>query len=150
MPRPTKNAYRSGIGGHVGRPVKIDETILAKLEDAFRNAFTDEMACLYAGIDPRTLYRYIEAVPEFGQRKEELKLHPNLKAQTVIVRDIDNVSGARYWAERRMKDFMPKQTVVLDGKVETEDTTVKQAIKEVTDKYEEELKRTIAAMHKKS
>ena len=152
MPRPTKSAikyseYAKKRG--IGRPAKIDENVLTKLDDAFMNSFTDEMACLYAGIEPRTLYRYIEANPEYGQRKEELKLHPNLKAQQTLVSDIGNVGGARYWAERRMKDFMPTQTVVHAGKVETEDTSVKNAIRDVATRFEEELKQTIAATHKK-
>lgn len=113
------------------------------------NAFNDEMACLYAGINPDTLYEYCKRNPKFTERKERLKMTPSLKAQTVIVKDIENVGGARYWAERRMKDFMPTQTVVLGGKVETEDVAVKSAIKEVAERFEEELKRTIAGMHKK-
>lgn len=133
-----------------GRPLVIDATVLGKLEDAFMNAFNDEMACLYAGINPDTLYEYCKRNPKFTERKERLKMTPSLKAQTVIVKDIENVGGARYWAERRMREFMPKQTMILGGKVETEDTTAKQAIREVTEKYEEELKRTIAGMHKKS
>ena len=146
MARPTKHQVRYR---NVGRPEKIDETVLAKLEDAFRNAFTDEMACLFAGISEATLNRYCQKNPEFRVRKEKLKISPNLRAQAKLVADIENVSGARYWAERRMKDFMPKQTVVLDGKVDVEDTEMRQTFKEVTEKYEEELKRKIAEMHKK-
>jgi hypothetical protein len=108
------------------------------------------MACLYAGIGTATLYRFIEANPEFGERKEELKLSPHLLAQQTIVKDVQNVGGARYWAERRMPDFMPKQTMILGGKIETEDTTTKRAIREVADRFEEELKKTIAETHKKS
>jgi hypothetical protein len=66
------------------------------------------------------------------------------------VKDVQNVGGARYWAERRMPDFMPKQTMILGGKIETEDTTTKRAIREVADRFEEELKKTIAETHKKS
>src|SRR3990167_6178255 len=133
-----------------GRPPVIDETVLGKLEDAFMNAFTDEMACLYAGINPDTLYEYCKKHPKFTERKERLKITPNLRAQQVIIKDIENVGGARYWAERRMREFMPKQGLVLGGKIETEDTSVKEAIREVASKYEEELKRTIAATHKKT
>lgn len=143
-PRKPKSEWKRN-----GRPPVIDATVLGKLEDAFMNAFNDEMACLYAGINPDTLYEYCKRNPKFTERKERLKMTPSLKAQTVIVKDIENVGGARYWAERRMKDFMPTQTVVLGGKVETEDVAVKSAIKEVAERFEEELKRTIAGMHKK-
>lgn len=116
MPRPTKNAVK--YKNVMGRPPKIDETTLAKLEDAFMNAFTDEMACIYAGINPSTLYRYIEANPDFGERKEMLKKSPNLLAQKTIVKDIENVGGARYWAERRMPEFMPKSKIEHSGGID--------------------------------
>ncbi len=38
---------------------------LAKLETAFSMGLPDEQACLYAKIDPSTLYRYQEKNPKF-------------------------------------------------------------------------------------
>ena len=63
------------------RPTVIDESVLAKLEFAFAHSFTDDEASLYADISPATLYRYIEANPEFWERKEALKTSPNIKAK---------------------------------------------------------------------
>ena len=124
--RPRSPDYRDATGYcECGRPSMIDNTALAKLHDAFVNAFTDEMACLYAGITEDALRRYCEKYPEYRHQKETLKKTPNLKAQQVLVNDVSNVSGARYWAERRMPEFMPKSKVdvtVTEPELEVERT----------------------------
>lgn len=118
--------------------------VLQKLEDAFTNAFTDEMACLYAGISEKTLYNYCEANPEFLQRKEKLKLSPNLVAQKKLVEDAaGSIGGARWWAERRMPDFMPKSKVEHGGKIATHDVTGDEAVNKVVTEYEAKLRETI-------
>ena len=67
-----------------GRPLSIDENLLAKLEDWFSRGLTDNEACLYADINPSTLYRYIDKNPEFSKRKELLKEQPKMKAKLVV------------------------------------------------------------------
>ena len=67
------------------RPNKIDEIVLAKLEEGFMMSLTDDECCLYADINPSTLYRYIEKNPEFSKRKELLKRTPNIKAKVKLV-----------------------------------------------------------------
>lgn len=118
--------------------------VLGKLEDAFINAFTDEMACLYAGINPDTLYSYCKENPKFSERKEALKNTPNLKAQQTLVKDLDNTGGARWWAERKMPEFQPKQKVEHSGKIEagaTPEATA--AVRDVVARFETELRDTI-------
>lgn len=133
-----------------GRNTVMTADVLQKLEDAFMNAFTDEMACLYAGISPRALYDYCEANPRFVQRKEELKQTPNLAAQKTLVGDLKNTSGARWWAERKMPDFMPKTKVEHGGTIKTEDVTQPEAVKAVVDKFHDDLKAAIIATRKGS
>lgn len=123
--------------------------VLQKLEDAFMNAFTDEMACLYAGISPRALYDYCEANPQFTQRKEELKQTPNLAAQKTLVGDLNNTGGARWWAERKMPEFMPKTKVEHGGKVQTEDVTQSEVAKKLAEEYEQKLRDSIVAGRKR-
>ena len=105
-----------------GRPSVMDPIILQKLEDAFSNAFTDEMACLYAGISKSTLYNYCTQNPEFMERKELLKKRPDLAAQRQLVADCNTTSGARWWAEHKMADFKPTSKIEHAGKIQTEQT----------------------------
>lgn len=132
-----------------GRPSVMTPDVLQKLEDAFTNAFTDQMACLYAGISEAALYEYCVANPKFAERKEVLKHSPNLIAQKTLVNGLTETGGARWWAERRMPEFMPKTKLELGGKIETQDVTASEAAKAVALKYEEELKQTIAASRTK-
>lgn len=106
-----------------GRPTVMTPDVLQKLEDAFTNAFTDKMACLYAGISERTLYEYCEANPEYSQRKELLKNSPDLIAQKQLIAGLNTTQGARWWAEHRMEDFRPKSEVKHSGKIQTQDVT---------------------------
>jgi len=53
----------------VGRPEKINDDILAKLEAAFKVGANDTEACEYAEIDPSTLYRYQQRNEEFCNKK---------------------------------------------------------------------------------
>ena len=128
-----------------GRPTVMTPDVLQKLEDAFMNAFTDEMACLYAGISEAALYEYCNKHPKFAERKEVLKKTPDLAAQKTLVQDVKQVGGARWWAERRMPEIMPKTKLELGGKLETHDVTASEAARAIATKYEEELKQTIAA-----
>ena len=127
-----------------GRPTVMTPDILAKLEDAFMNAFTDRMACLYAGISETTLYRYCEENEKFRERKETLKDTPNLAAQNELVKGIKgNVSQARWWAEHRMPDFMPKTKVEHSGKIETDGIALSPTARAVATEYEEKLRQAI-------
>lgn len=71
--------------GAVGRPTKITESVVTKLEQAFLMGCTDEEACLYADISRMTLHRYCEANPAFSDRREILKQNPVLLARGVQI-----------------------------------------------------------------
>lgn len=133
-----------------GRPTVMTPDIISKLEDAFMNAFTDRMACLYAGISEPTLYRYCDENPKFRERKEILKETPNLAAQNELVKGIKgNVSQARWWAEHRMPEFMPKTKVEHGGKIDTGSLPMTDAVRKVATEYEEKLKAAIVEDGKK-
>ena len=108
-----------------GRPEVITEDVLAKLEDAFRFCYTDDEACLYAGIHRATLYRYQEKHPKFSDRKMALRLNPNLHAKKELVEGIKgSIDQARWWAKNKMREeFGEKSTVELKGQIETTDKT---------------------------
>lgn len=96
----------------VWRPTVITDEVLSKLEFAFINSFTDEEACLYADIAPKTLYRYIEENEEFWQRKEILKKHPNIKAKLNWVKKLEweDYIASKEWLERKSKSEFSTKT----------------------------------------
>lgn len=103
----------------VWRPEVITEDVLAKLEYAFARSFTDTEASLYANISPATLYRYIEANPEFWERKETLKRQPNIKAKLNWIKKLESedYQASKEWLERKSRDeFSLKQEI--NSKVE--------------------------------
>ena len=62
--------------GTAGRPTVVTAQALLKLEHAFGMGSSDEEACFYADISPRTLYSYQKDNPEFLQKKQLLKKRP--------------------------------------------------------------------------
>lgn len=92
-----------------GRPEAVDELTLHKLEEVFALGGTDKEACIYANISPSTLYNYQNANPNFLERKELLKQQPVLKARRTINDALEgDIQTARWYVERRDKDFHPK------------------------------------------
>lgn len=127
-----------------GRPSVMTPDVLQKLEDAFSNAFTDEMACLYAGISESTLYAYCAENKDFSERKERLKLTPHLAAQKELVDGIKgNLGQARWFAEHRMPDFIPKTKLEHSGKLEVGTPLQSDQARRVAEKYEKEMKAVI-------
>jgi hypothetical protein len=94
----------------VGRKTIMTEIVVKKLEEAFTMGCSDVEACLYAGISKQTLYNYQKKVPEFVDRKMELKNNPLLKARRTIYEGLDKVETAKWYAERKAKkEFSIKQ-----------------------------------------
>ena len=62
--------------GTAGRPSIVTAQAMLKLEHAFGMGCSDEEACFYADISPRTLYSYQKDNPEFLQKKQLLKKRP--------------------------------------------------------------------------
>lgn len=87
-----------------GRPTIMTEETLHKLEEVFAIGGTDNEACFYADISPRTLYKYQEEYPEFIQRKEALKEKPILKARQTVVRSLDDPVMAFKFLEKKLKE----------------------------------------------
>lgn len=93
----------------VGRPSKITEEILQRLQIAFLAGATDEEACAFVGISPKTLYTYQDQYPEFTQQKEAWKKNPILRAKFTVVTNLDRVGNAQWYLERRSKAEFGKE-----------------------------------------
>lgn len=89
-----------------GRPPKIDDGVLAKLDYAFGIGCSDIEACLYADISSSTLYRYFENNPEYRKHTMELKNKPVLKARVASDKLIESGDPVhvRWFLERRKSD----------------------------------------------
>lgn len=85
------------------------ETI-AKLEEAFLMGCPDTEACLWADINPSTLYHYQEKHPEFIQRKEALRKKPTLTARRNITKAVDSgdLDSSKWYLERKAKEEFSK------------------------------------------
>lgn len=115
-PKKASSEKKSGAG----RPTKMTESTLKKIEFAFLKGMTDEEACLFAEITPATLYNYCNANPEFFERKELLKKMPKVKAKINIVEGIENgdTELSKWYLERKAKDeFSTKQDIDVSGEI---------------------------------
>lgn len=87
-----------------GRPTKINDEVLLKLEEAFKIGCTDEEACFYADIGTSTLYDYCKKNKAFSERKELLKQSPIFKARRSVVKAIETDPDlAMKYLERKVK-----------------------------------------------
>lgn len=94
-----------------GRPSKITAEIVAKLEQAYKIGANDTEACLHAGIDRTTLFRYEQSNPDFSSKKAEWKRNPILKAKHTIFKNLDDPSVAKWLLERKDDEFKNKQEI---------------------------------------
>jgi len=100
---------------------KMTDAVIEKLEAWFSNSLTDDECCLYANINPSTLYRYIKKNPKFWERKERLKKKPNIQAKVNWIKKINanDYQASKEWLERKSKwEFSIKTEVDNNTKVE--------------------------------
>lgn len=84
--------------------------VLDKLRQAFLIGATNAEASNYAGITEKTLYNYIDKVPDFYSKIEGWKNEPILKAKTTVVKNLDDTKNAQWYLERKAKaEFAPRQ-----------------------------------------
>lgn len=100
-----------------GRPTKMTEKTIKKLEEGFLIGLSDREASLFADITPATLYAYCEKFPEFSERKELLKEQVKIRAKQNVSNAIESGDKtlSQWFLERRDKDFKPKQEVENSG-----------------------------------
>ncbi len=91
------------MGKEVGRPTKMTEAVVLKLEQAFAIDASVEEACSYADISRNTFYVWLKEHPEYQDRIDELRQRPVLKARQTIVKSLDTPQGAQWYLERKKK-----------------------------------------------
>lgn len=132
MGRPTKKEVRYRDSG---RPTVMTQELINKLEEGFSMGYTDREACFYAGITPPTLYKFQEKNPDFVNRKEDLKNSPVLMAKKTIVSNLNTVNTASWYLEKKDPAFKNVTKTEVEAKVQIQDVSVSEGIKEALEVY---------------
>lgn len=119
----------------VGRPAKVNDSVVAKLETAFAMGCTDVEACLFAGISKDALYNYIKRNPPFADRKEALKRNPIMTAKGNVVNALNDndIETSKWYLERRCKEEFSKTeniSVAVSENIEKGIDTLADSIKQ--------------------
>ena len=95
---------------NAGRPSKMSEVTIRKLEMALWHGYTITTACIIAGISRETYYAHIDKNPELSDRFELAQQMVSYKARNVILQAIANndVKVSMWWLERQCRsEFAP-------------------------------------------
>ena len=87
-----------------GRPTKLDEDTVKKLESIFKVGGTVEQACAYAGITRQSYYNYIKADEGFLTKMDNARFYSDIVAKNLVVDSIikdKNLDSAKWWLEKR-------------------------------------------------
>jgi hypothetical protein len=88
----------------MARPTKQTPETISKLEQAFSLGCTVSEACFQAGVAESTYYEWCNLDAELSERMKALKNHMILKARQTIFNNLDDVSTAKWYLERKRKD----------------------------------------------
>lgn len=89
----------------------MTELTLKKLDEAFALGCSDDEACLFANISPQTLYNYQKEVPEYVERKQQLKNTPVLQARAIVIEGMkSDPELALKYLERKLKNEFSLRT----------------------------------------
>ncbi len=106
-----------------GRPSKLTEAVIQKLEQGFRNDFTVLESCIYAGIGHETFYGHLRKNKQFADRIESAQNFLFFAAKNNIAQSIGkNKSVADSWAllnKRQASRYAEKVNINNNLKVET-------------------------------
>ena len=96
-----------------GRPTKMTDETVKKLEEAFLLGCSDLEACFYANISKQTLYSYQEKHPEFTDRKKLLKQNPVMIARKTVVDAVekDPKLAFDYLKAKKSDEFAEKKNI---------------------------------------
>lgn len=100
-----------------GRPSKMTEEVVSKLEAAAAKDCSVSEMCLYANISRNTYYEWMKEKPGLSDRLEQLRFTPFLKARNTIIKALDNPQYAfEYMKRKKRKEFGDNMDHTTDGK----------------------------------
>jgi len=96
-----------------GRPSKMSDESLKKLEEAFLLDCTIGEACFCADISERTYYNRVDADPDLLQRFEALRQNPVYKARKTVIQALekDPDIALKYLERKRKNEFSTRSEV---------------------------------------
>lgn len=103
-----------------GRTSKYSETIVSKLELAFKNDFNVSQACDYANISRDTYYKWLEEKKGFSDRMEAAKSNLIRTAKINLARAVrkGDLDTSKWVLERRAKEeYSQRQDLDLTGSI---------------------------------
>lgn len=123
-----------------GRPTKMTDETVKKLEFAFMQGLSDEESCLYADISKQTLYNYQEKNPEFLDRKTVLKSNLKMNAKLNLAKEVNeskNIELSLWVLERTAPEYRPKQEVTAAMDINTKYSQMTdEELAEMANKYD--------------
>lgn len=99
-----------------GRPTEKTDEIIRKIEEVAALGGSIEEIAFFAGIHRATLYRWMNDDVELSDRITELQQNPILKARRTIVEGLADKDTAKWYLERKVKEFKPKSDITSDNK----------------------------------
>ena len=87
----------------IENPVKLDDSVTTKLEQAAAIDATWEECAFYANISVSCLYNWLESVEGLRERLEALRNKPVLKARQTIINSLEVPKDAQWYLERKRK-----------------------------------------------
>jgi hypothetical protein len=100
----------------VYRPDKLTDETVKSLEEAFLMDCSVEEACFMAKISKQTYYNWVSSFPDFKERFDGCRQNPFLIARKTIFDNLNKEDTAKWYLERRSKDFKPKSDITSDDK----------------------------------
>lgn len=87
-----------------GRPTKLSNEVVQKLEDIFKIGGTVDQAVNYARIARRTYYYWLEDDEDFAQKMQSAQEYADTVAKKIVVDAMtkgQDVATAKWWLEKR-------------------------------------------------
>lgn len=122
---------------NAGRPTRMTDTTVAKLEMAFSVGANVSEACLVAGVSRDCYYAFLRRKPEYNDRFEELRQRPVLAAKKRVMDAIveeKDTKTARWLLERRCQDEFGVQRnfeVTVEEKPQLTEEEIARQLKEL-------------------
>ena len=83
----------------------MTKATVQKLEQAFRDGFSVDMACYTSGVSRSTYYNHLASDPAFMDKMTLAQAYPTERAKQVIIQAIDkgDLKMATWWLERKLR-----------------------------------------------
>lgn len=103
-----------------------NEEIIKRLEEIFREDWTTQEACTYAGISTTTYYDWLEKDHEFARRMEAAKQYPFLQARKGLMKNIEreDIKAIDIFLKKRDPRYKDKAEVEMSATVEGVDIEI--------------------------